>query len=60
MKVYLEFETGLNEDLEEAPRIASAYDMHMIFIDHLTDIFDVKFVEDTAKNFSIKEFKESD
>lgn len=57
LKTYLEYETGLNEELEEAPRIASAYDLHMIFIDHLSEIFDVHFIEDTADNFAIKQYQ---
>lgn len=57
LKIFIEFETGLNEALEEAPRIASAYDLHMIFIDILSEIFDVNFIDDTTDNFSIKQYQ---
>ncbi|HUT80077.1 MAG TPA: hypothetical protein VMZ29_02655 [Candidatus Bathyarchaeia archaeon] len=59
LKVYLENETGLGEEkIDDLPIMASAYDLQTIFIDHLTNIFDVAFFDKTSEIFAFKIFRE--
>lgn len=60
LRVYIEAETGLNEELEELPTIASAYDLQSIFNDHLTTIYDINFESDTKERFSLPAFRAND
>ncbi len=55
---YLVAETGL-KDTEDIPTIASAFDLQMIFIDHLSTIYDIEFMVETKKKFSFPVFREN-
>lgn len=58
LQLYLEIETELMNKVEDSPQIASAYDLQMIFIDHLTSIYDIEFFEDTIKNFNFPVYRD--
>ncbi|MFW9924382.1 MAG: hypothetical protein ACFFDW_13955 [Candidatus Thorarchaeota archaeon] len=60
LRKYLEIETGLTNQIEDSPTIASAYDLQTIFTDHLTSIFDVDFDADTKENYSFPAYREND
>ncbi|MEA2071803.1 MAG: hypothetical protein U9O98_11010 [Asgard group archaeon] len=60
LKLYLEEESGLVETTEEVPRIASAFDLKDIFIDHLTTIYNAPFKDEMQKYFTFTTPKISD
>ncbi len=59
LRLYLEHGTGLKEQMEKIPTMASAFALKTIFIDHLSAIYDVEFLEETKKNFSFSIFREN-
>jgi hypothetical protein len=58
LKATIEYESGLVELEEEAPKIASAYDLKMIFIDHLKMIYDLEIEQEMKKHFTFELYKE--
>ncbi|MBK5114527.1 MAG: hypothetical protein JJE41_12960 [Candidatus Heimdallarchaeota archaeon] len=58
LRQYLESETGLKE-IEDLPTMASAFDLQMIFIDHLSAIYDVEFLVETKMKFSFPVYREN-
>ena len=59
LRTYLEIETGLKDNIDDLPKMASSFDLQTIFIDHLTEIFDTEFLETTKENLSFKQFREN-
>ncbi|MHA1774754.1 MAG: hypothetical protein ACTSXO_11630 [Candidatus Heimdallarchaeota archaeon] len=57
LKEYLSIETGLSEELDDSPTIAKSGDLRDIFIDLLTEIYDVNFLEKTKEILSFPPFK---
>jgi len=52
LEQYLAIETGLKEQLEESPTIAKSSDLQTVFLNLLTEIYDVNFQEKTKTSLS--------